>query len=190
MSTTRLLVLGVVAGNGTSHGYAVHQELVSWGADEWANVKWGSIYHALRQLEKEGQLESVRSGDGSGRLDYRLTEAGQEAFLGMVRAALSDAGPHADLLAAGLAFLSALPRREAIDVLERRLAALEAQRQAIEPYVGTHEDWPKPGEEHVPELFSLWHHNADQAIRWTAGLVERLRAGAYTMADEQPEAQT
>lgn len=43
MSTTRLLVLGVVAGHGTTHGYTVHSELVSWGADGWANVKWGSI---------------------------------------------------------------------------------------------------------------------------------------------------
>jgi DNA-binding PadR family transcriptional regulator len=87
VSTTRLLVLGVVAGHGTMHGYAVHNELVSWGADGWANVKWGSIYHALRQLAKEGKLEAVRAGDHPSRTDYRITPAGEEAFRELVRGA-------------------------------------------------------------------------------------------------------
>jgi hypothetical protein len=30
------------------HGYRVGDDLLSWGAGEWANVEWGSIYHALR----------------------------------------------------------------------------------------------------------------------------------------------
>ena len=186
MSTTRLLVLGVVSGYGTAHGYLVHNELVSWGADEWANVKWGSIYHALRQLAKEGKLEALPAEDGSGRIDYRLTPSGEEAFRALLRTALSDAGPHADLLAAGLAFLAVLPRAEAIALLEQRLAALEAAREVIAPYVGSFDDWKKPGTEHVPELFGLWHHNADIAAIWTAGLIERLRAGAYTFADDEP----
>lgn len=186
MSTTRLLVLGVVSGYGTAHGYLVHNELVSWGADEWANVKWGSIYHALRQLTKEGKLEAIPADDGSGRVDYRLTKAGEETFLALVRAALSDAGPHADLLAAGLAFLTTLPRAEAIELLEQRLVALTGERDAIAPYVGSFDDWTEPGSEHVPELFGLWHHNAVTAATWTQGLIERLRAGAYTFADEEP----
>jgi DNA-binding PadR family transcriptional regulator len=186
MSTTRLLVLGVVSGYGTAHGYLVHNELVSWGADEWANVKWGSIYHALRQLTKEGKLEAMPAEDGSGRVDYRLTPSGEETFHALLRTALSDAGPHADLLAAGLAFLAALPRTEAIELLERRLAALKEERDVIAPYVGSFDDWTEPGTEHVPELFGLWHHSADAAATWTAGLIERLRAGAYTFADEEP----
>lgn len=186
MSTTRLLVLGVVSGYGTAHGYLVHNELMSWGADDWANVKWGSIYHALRQLAKEGKLDAVPADDGSGRVDYRVTSSGHEAFLALLRSALSDAGPHADLLAAGLAFLSALPRAEAIELLERRLAALREDREAITPYLGSFDEWTEPGTEHVPELFGLWHHHAEAAAAWTAGLIERLRAGAYTFADEEP----
>jgi DNA-binding PadR family transcriptional regulator len=110
VSTTRLLVLGVVAGWGTAHGYAIHNELVSWGADDWAKVRWGSIYHALKQLEREGKLSAAPAPDGSGRIDYSLTGEGREAFLDLVRGALADAGAHADRLAAGLAFLAVLPR--------------------------------------------------------------------------------
>lgn len=71
-----------------------------------------------------------------------------------------------------------------IELLGRRLAALEAQRAAIAPVLGSYGDWTAPGTQHVPELFGLWHHNADQAAHWTAGLIERLRAGAYTFADD------
>jgi len=184
MSTTRLLVLGVVAGQGTTHGYAVHAELMSWGADSWAKVQWGSIYHALRQLAKEGLLDAVPAPDHPSRTDYRITPAGTAAFADLVRGALADAGPHADLFAAGLAFLAVLPRAEAIALLERRLAALEGTRAAIAPVVGSHQDWTEPGTEHVPELFGLWHDGADQAARWTAGLIGRLEAGAYSFADE------
>ncbi len=58
MSTTRLLVLGGVRRFGRAHGYEVRRELMSWGSDEWAHVNPGSIYHALRQLAKEGLLRA------------------------------------------------------------------------------------------------------------------------------------
>ena len=63
MSTVRLLVLGVVRTRGEAHGYAVHQELMSWRVDTWTAVKPPSIYHAVKQLEREGLLS------GSGRQD-------------------------------------------------------------------------------------------------------------------------
>ncbi|SDH96575.1 DNA-binding transcriptional regulator, PadR family [Sinosporangium album] len=188
MSTTRLLVLGLAYGRETTHGYAIHQELVSWGADRWAHVKWGSIYHALRQLKKEGKLESsVGEGGGEGRCrtDYSITPAGRAAFLELLRGALSDAGAHADLLSAGLAFLTFLSRAEAVDLLERRCEALRRELQEITPYVGFADSWEDPGAEHIPEMLDLWYGNAEHALRWTAGLIERLRGGAYTMADDR-----
>ncbi|NUT10617.1 MAG: PadR family transcriptional regulator, partial [Nonomuraea sp.] len=54
MSATRLLVLGVVRLHGRAHGYLVGSELESWEAGQWAGLRSGSIYHALRQLAKEG----------------------------------------------------------------------------------------------------------------------------------------
>ena len=183
MSTTRLLVLGVVAGWGTAHGYAIHNELVSWGADDWAKVRWGSIYHALKQLEREGKLSAAPAPDGSGRIDYSLTDEGREAFLDLVRGALADAGAHADRLAAGLAFLAVLPRAEAVELLGRRLEGLRQQRAAIDPAL--RDGTARPGRTgHVPELLSLWAYNAESAAAWTEGLIRRLKAGAYVMADD------
>lgn len=184
MTTTRLLVLGVVAQHGPTHGYAVRDELVSWGADSWAKVRWGSIYHALRQLTKDGLLAATPATDHPERVDYTITAAGIDAFAQLVRDALADADALGDRLSAGVAFMATLPRAEVIELLLRRLAQFQAHRDAIEPAVRDPGEWPVPGTEHVPELFSLWLGNAEHAMRWTSGLVERLRSGAYTFADE------
>ena len=45
MSSTRLLVLGVVRIFQPVHGYDVRRELLSWRVDQWANVAPGSIPH-------------------------------------------------------------------------------------------------------------------------------------------------
>ncbi|GAB3481076.1 hypothetical protein GCM10027521_18310 [Amycolatopsis cihanbeyliensis] len=36
------------------------------------------------------------------------------------------------------------------------------------------------------ELFDLWVHTASSAAEWTRGLIDRLRGGAYVMADKDP----
>ena len=59
VSTTRMMILGLVRWMQPVHGYDVRRELLSWSADKWANVQPGSIYHALRKLTEEGLLEAV-----------------------------------------------------------------------------------------------------------------------------------
>lgn len=61
MSATRLLVLGMVRLYGRAHGYRIGSALESWGAHEWANIKWGSIYHALKKMTAERLLESTET---------------------------------------------------------------------------------------------------------------------------------
>jgi DNA-binding PadR family transcriptional regulator len=178
-SATRLLVLGVVRMYGRAHGYRVSNELESWFADEWANVLSGSIYHALRQLEREGLLRSTTVEKWPGRVDYELTEQGEAEFFPLLREALGRPDQRPDMLGAGLALLPALPRDEAIALLEERLSALEAARAALADQANA---WSGPV--HLQELLGLRLHAADNASAWTRGLIERLRGGAYVMAGE------
>ena len=177
MSATRLLVLGVVRGYGRAHGYLIGNDLLAWEADRWANVKWGSIYHALAALTRSGSLldhVGVR-----GRTEYELTERGEAEFGRLLRAALRVPDRHPDQLGAALAFLPSLPRAEAISLLRERLATCEAaQRSAHERREGW--DWPP----HVRELFGLWAADAAGGAEWARGLIGRLEAGAYAMAGE------
>jgi DNA-binding PadR family transcriptional regulator len=62
------------------HGYELKQQLAELGF--W-KVSFGSLYPALRRLEKRSHIEAVRS---SGRRKaYRITEAGRDAFHAMLR---------------------------------------------------------------------------------------------------------
>lgn len=183
MSATRLLVLGVVRMYGKAHGYRVGCDLLSWGAAEWANVKWGSIYHALKQLAKEGLLHASEAGkQHQCRMDYAMTAEGDAEFFRLLRDALKQPEHRPDLLGAGLVLLPALPRAEVVALLRERLDALTAERDEMSKLVA------KTGAEgippHVRELFGLWTHSADSGIDWTRGLIARLEGGDYVMAGE------
>ncbi|MDU0294522.1 PadR family transcriptional regulator [Saccharothrix longispora] len=177
MSATRLLVLGVVRGYGRAHGYLIGNDLMSWGAGEWANVKWGSIYHALKQLTKDGHL--LDHAVPPGRTDYEITPRGDAEHGRLLRDALRRPETRPDLLAAGLALLPSLTRADAVGLLEQRLAALETRRAAARAQA---EGWRGPA--HVAELHGLWEHAAAGGADWTRGLLDRLRGGAYPMAGE------
>jgi len=177
MSATRLLVLGVVRGYGRAHGYLIGNDLISWGADDWANVKWGSIYHALKQLTKAGHLRE--DWPVPGRTDYELTEEGEQEFQRLLRNALSRPEHRPDMLGAGLALLPALARKDAIELLEKRREALITERDNAAVQLRKTQGPP-----HVWELYTLWEHNAETGVEWTQGLIDRLTAGAYPMAGE------
>jgi DNA-binding PadR family transcriptional regulator len=177
MSATRLLVLGIVRGYGRAHGYRVGNDLLSWGADEWANVKWGSIYHALKSLTQAGFL--LDHNDVPGRTDYEITERGEAEFMRLLRDAVRRPQPRPDFLGAALAMLPSLPRDEAIRLLRERLATLEEARDKAQAQVDA---WAEPP--HVRELFGLWEHTAAGGAEWTRGVIERLESGCYPMAGE------
>jgi DNA-binding PadR family transcriptional regulator len=114
-TSTRLLVLGVVRETGPVHGYDLRRELLSWGAEEWANVTPGSVYNALKTLVREGMLEVVgtdRQGARPERTTYRLTDEGEEDLRRRLRENPWQSGLPNHPLLAGLAFLPLFPRDE------------------------------------------------------------------------------
>jgi len=177
MSATRLLVLGIVRGYGRAHGYRIGTDLLSWGADEWANVKWGSIYHALRTLTEGGLL--LDHNDIPGRTEYELTERGEAEYLRLLRDAVCRPQTRPDHLGGALAMLPSLPRAEAVRLLRERLTALEEIRDKAQTQLDAMVDPP-----HWSELFELWRHTAAGGVAWTEGLIARLEDGAYVMAGE------
>ncbi|MET0235196.1 MAG: PadR family transcriptional regulator [Kibdelosporangium sp.] len=176
MSATRLLVLGVVRGYGRAHGYLIGSDLLAWGADRWANVKWGSIYHALKQLTKAGSLIEDTLAT---RTDYELTASGEQEFHRLLRDAIRRPEHRPDMLGAGLALLPALTRQDAVTLLGQRLTALQATRD----HAGA-QPRPTQGPDHAGELCTLWEQSAESGADWTRGLLARLQAGTYVLAGE------
>ncbi|UBU11953.1 PadR family transcriptional regulator [Nonomuraea gerenzanensis] len=179
MSAIRLLVLGAVRRHGRAHGYQVRNDLQFWGADEWSNTKPGSIYHALKQLAKQGFLHAYdiapSTVGGPPRTEYELTDKGVAEYFSLLRGALTT-HDRLDLLSAGLGFMADLPREEALALLRQRVEHLRAWRGSVTAY-------PAP-EGHIGEITRLWVHSAEAGEAWTLGLIERIEGGAHSFAGE------
>ena len=184
MSATRLLVLGVVRMHGQAHGYQVRRDLLSWGADSWANVQPGSIYHALKKLTREGLVAEVTTEGGAGpeRTLYQLTDDGETEFMLLLTRSLSEPDRGAESLGAGVTFFPTLERETAIALLSLRATRLRGQWASARQVVDADGMMGKP--EHIRELFRLWELTVDAARHWTEQLIDRLKAGEYTMADD------
>jgi DNA-binding PadR family transcriptional regulator len=188
MSATRLLVLGVVRSYGQAHGYQVRRELLSWGAEYWANVAPGSIYHALKKLTKDRYLAEVGNEDGGTgpeRLLYALTPDGETEFQQLLTKAMSATRAESEDTFAWVTFITALTRAHAIGLLNYRLRAMESSLSNSNDSLEHAADMGKPA--HVKELFRHWQYSAESEVRWTRQLIERLEAGEYVMADDSPD---
>jgi DNA-binding PadR family transcriptional regulator len=196
VSATRLLVLGVVRMYGRAHGYQVRRELLTWSADKWANVAPGSIYHALKKMAKEKLLEEVSidpdEGEARGpdRTAYQLTPDGETEFQVLLAKSLSEADESTQgsyRLVAAVTFLPALPRARAISLLEHQITQLRGRRANADHLLQGHgKEWGQPA--HVDELYRLWVTMIDGMLGWLQGLVSRLEAGEYVMADDSATA--
>ncbi|MEU6707177.1 PadR family transcriptional regulator [Streptomyces wuyuanensis] len=186
MSAIRLLVLGAVRQHGRAHGYQVRNDLEFWGAHEWSNAKPGSIYHALKQMAKQGLLHAHEiapsTAGGPPRTEYELTESGDAEYFSLLREALTSYDQRMDVLSAGIGFIVDLDRREAVELLRERVRGLEEWRSSVTEYYTPEEGPESLG--HIGEIMNFWVHSADAGARWTRGLIERIEGGAYTFAGE------
>ncbi|GAA5057454.1 DNA-binding PadR family transcriptional regulator [Thermocatellispora tengchongensis] len=181
MSAIRLLVLGAIRQRGRAHGYQVRSDLEAWGAHEWSTAKPGSIYHALRQMAKQGLLRAhdiEPSPAGPPRVEYELTGEGDAEFLRLLRTALSRHDQKIDELTAAVGFLDSLPREEAIALLKERVTALDGWRAEVARH-WTPDD-ADPGDwEPITEIMRLWTHFSASGAEWTRGLIQRLERGTH-----------
>ncbi|GAB3870894.1 hypothetical protein GCM10029964_006230 [Kibdelosporangium lantanae] len=195
MSATRLLVLGVVRMRGEAHGYQVRQDLAMWAADRWANVKPGSIYHALKKLAADGALEAVHteeSPQGPDRVVYRITRQGEGDFFYQLNSAISDVNTGQTMFNAALPFFTTLDRATLLFLLRSRIRQVEGQIATSEflnestMIAENPDEIGKPA--HVREMFRYWSASLVGVLDWLRDLVARLEAGEYVLADDSPTA--
>jgi DNA-binding PadR family transcriptional regulator len=186
VSTTRLLVLGVVRIFQPVHGYDVRRELATWRAEEWANVAPGSIYNALKTLARDGMIEIVGTDQVGGRPErtsYKLTPEGEKEFQILLRRTLWNVEEPIDPLAPGLSFMWVVPRAEMIAILRHRIAVVHGKVKGLEFAI---EQLSDPySKDQVGEMLGLAAARAQAEIPWAEKLIARLERGEYTFADER-----
>ncbi|ONI68531.1 PadR family transcriptional regulator [Kribbella sp. ALI-6-A] len=186
MSTTRLMLLGVVRIFQPAYGYQLRRELLSWNVQQWANINPGSVYTGLRTLAKHGFLEELEEGEGHkpGRTSYRLTADGETEYFSLLRHALWTVdGFQPGQMQAALSFLWSLGRDEVIAALESRIVQLEQHEKAA-PFNERQIENDPGTPTHVVEMLRISAARDRGELEWTRGFRDRVRAGAYAFAGE------
>lgn len=192
--STRLLVLGAVRIMSPVHGYQVRRELLSWRLDELANVKPGSIYNALRQLEKDGCI-AVHDRDSTAnrpeRTTYVITSEGRKEFDVLLRQAWWNVETSSEPLIPALCLMLFMPREELVAALAARTKLLQSRLTETGFTAETIRDGATGADgeipEHVREILGFMTTRTRSELEWTRGFRRRLLDGAYTFADEMPD---
>ncbi|MFI1584257.1 PadR family transcriptional regulator [Embleya sp. NPDC020630] len=187
----RLLVLGALRRRGRTHGYQIRADLESWGAHEWSTATSGSVYHALKSMAGQGLLAAYETGPsdagGPPRIEYELTDKGEQEYFALLRRALADREPSLDVLGAAVGLIEDLPREQALQALRERADAMRQWRTSITAHLPADADLDAWGP--VGEVISLWLATADAGAERTQRLIHRLEEGAFTM-DGEPSTAT
>jgi DNA-binding PadR family transcriptional regulator len=186
-STTRLLVLGIVKIFQPVHGYDVRRELISWHAEEWANVAPGSIYSALKTLVKDGCLEVVgteQAGARPERTTFKLTVRGDVEFGELLRDQLWTVRMPTDPLIAAISLMGFLERKELVAALEARTATIQGQMKHAEYVIAAIDDIETP--DHVREMMRLINARVGAEVAWASSLRRRLIDGEYRTLGSPP----
>jgi DNA-binding PadR family transcriptional regulator len=172
----RLLILGVLH-RGDFHPYEIKRRLNAALVECYIDVDVGTLYYAIRQLEKDGLISPVaeeRVARGGVRTVYTITPAGREEFQRGLHAQFEEEGPVPRTLYGALLFLH-LADLARVEVLVRRriarldelIAKLEPVREEMAPVLST-------GGEHL-----LRHIEEQRRLDrdWLKGLLADIEAG-------------
>ena len=111
------------------HPYELAATMRARHHDEFIRLNFGSLYHTVDALERDGWIvpvEKEKEGRRPERTIYRLTDAGRDVLLRVVGQIVSQPRREYPHFAAGLMFMHHLPASEAARLLEQRAQALRA----------------------------------------------------------------
>src|SRR5947207_10052693 len=103
----RLLILGVLH-RGDFHPYEIKRRLEAAMVECYINVDVGTLYYAVRQLEKDGLITAVaqeRVARGGMRTIYSITPEGRSEFREGLHRQIEAEGPVSQMLYGALLFL-------------------------------------------------------------------------------------
>ena len=153
------------------------------GKDNAIKINWGSFYTVVQNLEKYGFIEAVevaREGRQPERTTYQITDAGRTELMDWLRELLSVPEREYSRFEAALSDAAVLPPDELIDLLRRRLAALEEVNGQLQAELET-------VHAQVPRLFLieseyyLAQRRAEE--EWVRGLLKELTDNTFPGLD-------
>ena len=164
------------------HRYEMASLMRARGKDRDMDIKWGSLYTVVANLEKNRLLEVIevtRQGARPERTVYRITDAGRDELVGWTRELIAEPEAEHTRFIAGLSVLAVLTPRDVIDLLRRRLGRLTETIDALTAQLRQASD--------VPRLFLIEdEYRIAMTLaeaNWTRSLLDELSAGTFPYLD-------
>ncbi|WP_019931079.1 PadR family transcriptional regulator [Nocardia sp. BMG111209] len=161
------------------HRYEIAAVLKDRGKDRDMDIKWGSLYTVVQNLEKHGFLEVVgseREGARPERVIYRLTEAGHAEAVDWTRELISTPEPEHHRFVAGLSIVAMIPPDDLITLLSVRLDRLAEQIADVRQEIAEQRDL-------IPRLFMIEAEFGaamlEAEAEWVRGFRAELTSGTF-----------
>ena len=132
---TRLLILGVLH-RSDMHPYEIKRRLERAMVECYIDVDVGTLYYAVKQLEKEKLIEAIaqeRVTRGGVRTIYGITGRGRAEFRKGLHKQLEMEGPVSQTLYGALLFLHLADPAVVEAALRRRIARLDELIEKLQP---------------------------------------------------------
>ena len=126
LTDAELLVLGLVA-EMPRHGYQLEQEIEYRGMREWTSIGFSSIYFVLGKLDAKKLVTAKEPVRAKAKKIYTVTDVGHEALVRQTLAALGHVRPTYSSLLLGMVHWPVLKREAALEALQERAKAIEAE---------------------------------------------------------------
>lgn len=171
----RLLILGVLH-RGNFHPYEIKRRLENAMVECYIDVDVGTLYYAIRQLEKEALIATVsqqRVARGGMRTVYRITPNGRAAFREELHRQFEQEGPVLQTLYGALLFLHLCDMDVVEPLVRARIVRLDDLIAKLEPIRKQLSDVLSTGGEHL-----LRHVEQQRRLdrEWLLGLLKDIEA--------------
>lgn len=167
------------------HPYEMRRLIRHRAKDEHIELKPGSLYRTIEQLERTGMVEATersREGRFPERTVYSITEAGRDELEEWLRELLSSLQKDLPQSLAALTFLPSLTTQDVCSQLEKRVVRLEMAIAAME-VARTKMDAVLPRLFFLEEEYALAMRRAE--LDHVRALVADLRSGQLTWDREE-----
>lgn len=164
------------------HRYEMASVMRARGKDRDMDIKWGSLYTVVQNLERNGYLETIgvtRQGARPERTVYQITDAGRDELIAWTRELIAEPEAEHTRFVAGLSVLAVLSPQDVVELLRRRLERLTQAVDSLTALLETASD--------VPRLFLIEDEYRIAMTRaeadWVRSLLDELTAGTFPHLD-------